>query len=165
MHILLYGTMDFVSMYSDLEWQASSDFLAAGEHANRCAELAETILIIDKSLFLLYRLFGTYFLQSSFFFLILAKKLDSSLDKLILKNCSVNLQVLKGFVKVVDIKYQRAFVGVLRQTIEMMLSGNANGRSGLIDNSLMQYRWIEGYQGLRSKDSLRMSVKETMTGN
>lgn len=165
MHILLYGTMDFVSMYSDLEWQASSDFLAAGEHANRCAELAETILAIDKSLFLTYRLFGTYLLQSSFFFLTLAKKLGSGADKLILKNCSVNLKVLDAFVNVANITYQRTFVGVLRRTLEAMLSGNAKEGSEVVDDSLMKYRWIEGYHGLWSKDGLGRSAKGTGTGN
>jgi hypothetical protein len=144
MHILLYGKMDFVSMYSDLEWQASPGFLAAGEHANRCAELAESILVIDKSLFLMYRLFGTYLLQSSFFFLILANKLGSDADKMILKNCSINLQVLDAFVKVADIAYQRTFVGFLRRTLERIVSGDGDWADGgvVIDEELMQYRWI-----------------------
>jgi hypothetical protein len=39
MHIFLYGTMDFVQMYNDLEWQSSPDFLKAAEHANSCAKV------------------------------------------------------------------------------------------------------------------------------
>lgn len=39
MHIILYGTMDFVEMYRDLTWQASSSFVAAGEHAIACAQV------------------------------------------------------------------------------------------------------------------------------
>lgn len=160
MHILLYGKMDFVSMYSDLEWQASPDFLAAGEHANRCAELAESILVIDKSLFLMYRLFGTYLLQSSFFFLILANKLGSDADKMILKNCSINLQVLDAFVKLADIAYQKTFVGFLRRTLERIVSRDGDWADGglVIDEELMQYRWIGGYHGLWSKDRLVSSA-------
>ena len=39
MHIFLYGTMYFVQMYNDLEWQSSPDFLKAAEHANSCAKV------------------------------------------------------------------------------------------------------------------------------
>lgn len=40
LHILIYGQMDLISMYEDTEWQASSDFLAAGEHAIVCANVS-----------------------------------------------------------------------------------------------------------------------------
>lgn len=40
MHILLYGPMDIVVMYEDLKWQASSEFVAACEHANACAKVS-----------------------------------------------------------------------------------------------------------------------------
>jgi hypothetical protein len=39
LHILLFGTMDFVEMFKDLSWQASSDFVQAGEHAMACAQV------------------------------------------------------------------------------------------------------------------------------
>lgn len=39
LHILLFGTMDFVEMYKNLTWQASSDFVQAGEHAMSCAQV------------------------------------------------------------------------------------------------------------------------------
>jgi hypothetical protein len=144
--------MDFVSMYGDL------DFLAASEHANRCAELAETILVVDKSLFLMYRLFGTYLLQLSFFFLILANKLGIGADKLILKNYSINLQVLDAFVKVAGIAYQRIFAGVLRTTLERIVNWDTRDGGVAIDEALMQYRWIGGYHGLWSKDRLISSA-------
>jgi hypothetical protein len=40
LHILLFGTMDFVEMYKDLSWQASADFVQAGEHAISCAKVS-----------------------------------------------------------------------------------------------------------------------------
>ena len=42
MFILLHGPMDIVQMYKDHAWQASSDFLAAGEHAAACANVRPT---------------------------------------------------------------------------------------------------------------------------
>jgi xylanolytic transcriptional activator XlnR len=70
MYVLLYGKMDFVAMYNDASWLASPDFLLAGEHAVACAKI-----LVGRNLQLCYRYFGTYLLQSSFVFLILAKKL------------------------------------------------------------------------------------------
>jgi len=49
MHILLYGTMDFVQMYNDLEWQSSSEFLKAGEHANFCGKVGSMIILAPQS--------------------------------------------------------------------------------------------------------------------
>jgi hypothetical protein len=46
MHILLYGTMDFIQMCNDPQWQSSSDFLKAGEHANSCAKVCFKIVLI-----------------------------------------------------------------------------------------------------------------------
>lgn len=43
MHILLYGPMDIVVMYEDLKWQASSEFVAACEHANSCAKVSHEL--------------------------------------------------------------------------------------------------------------------------
>lgn len=40
MHVLLYGQMDLVRMYEDAEWQASPDFIRAGEHAMACANVS-----------------------------------------------------------------------------------------------------------------------------
>ena len=39
LHVLLFGTMDIVQMYRDLDWQSSSDFVQAGEHAISCAKV------------------------------------------------------------------------------------------------------------------------------
>jgi hypothetical protein len=46
MHILLYGPMDIVVMYEDLEWQASSEFIVACEHANACAKVSQSALVL-----------------------------------------------------------------------------------------------------------------------
>jgi hypothetical protein len=37
MHILVYGKMDLINMYDDIEWQKSPSFIKAGEHAVSCA--------------------------------------------------------------------------------------------------------------------------------
>lgn len=42
MFILLHGPMDLVRMHHDLEWQLSSNFLIAGEHAVACANVTTT---------------------------------------------------------------------------------------------------------------------------
>jgi len=39
MYILLYGQMDLFTMYEDIEWQASSDFIEAGKHTFSCANV------------------------------------------------------------------------------------------------------------------------------
>ncbi|KAF8853852.1 hypothetical protein BDZ45DRAFT_706805 [Acephala macrosclerotiorum] len=92
LHVLLFGTMDFVEMYRDHSWQASTDFIQAGEHAISCAKLAGSILAIDPRLQYIYRYFGTYLLQSSFIFLILAQKLRQAADDLILENLTCSFQ-------------------------------------------------------------------------
>lgn len=48
MHILLYGPMDIVVMYEDLKWQASSEFVAACEHANACAKVSQPGTILHQ---------------------------------------------------------------------------------------------------------------------
>ncbi|KAJ5937822.1 hypothetical protein N7454_004164 [Penicillium verhagenii] len=40
MFVLLHGPMDIVRMYKDHAWQASSDFITAGEHAVACANVS-----------------------------------------------------------------------------------------------------------------------------
>lgn len=47
LHVLLFGTMDFVEMYRDLAWQASTDFVQAGEHAISCAKVSFTLLCLS----------------------------------------------------------------------------------------------------------------------
>ena len=47
MHILLYGPMDIVVMYEDLKWQASSEFVAACDHANACAKVSREMAYRD----------------------------------------------------------------------------------------------------------------------
>lgn len=46
LHILLYGKMDLVCMYEDVEWQVSPDFLKAGEHATACANVLSTLKVL-----------------------------------------------------------------------------------------------------------------------
>jgi hypothetical protein len=71
----------------------------------------------------MYRYFGTYLLQSSFIFLILARKLGKAADRLILQNCSVNLKVPDTFVQIVNIDYQKKFAGVLRRVLKERFEG------------------------------------------
>lgn len=119
-------------------------------------------MVADSRLQFCYRFFGTYLLQSSFIFLILAQKLGNAADDLILKNCSVNLQVLDAFVLVVNIAYQRMFARILRETIERKLKQPRNdvGPGGVdslfnpqgedaLDPFFYNIRWIAGSNGLR----------------
>jgi hypothetical protein len=48
MFVLLHGPMDVVQMYQDHEWQASSDFLSAGEHAVACANVSLSVVILHE---------------------------------------------------------------------------------------------------------------------
>ncbi|PWY68391.1 hypothetical protein BO70DRAFT_374357 [Aspergillus heteromorphus CBS 117.55] len=163
MFVLLHGPMDVVRMYQDLAWQASSEFLIAGEHAVACANIARHILQIDPQLSLMYRFFGTYFLQSSFIFLILAQKLGRHSDSLILHNCAINLQVLDMFVAATNMDYQRTFAKLLRRALShnMDQSSSAQPLEGpqpleessgvpepVLDPEMLRYRWIPGYTGL-----------------
>ncbi|OJJ50600.1 hypothetical protein ASPZODRAFT_55029 [Penicilliopsis zonata CBS 506.65] len=161
MFILLYGLMDVVRMYEDLEWQASSDFIIVGEHAMACASVAKHILLVDPQLLFMYRYFGTYLLQSSFIFLILAQKLGHRSDTLILGNCSINLQVLDTFVKTTNMDYQRTFAKLLRKVLSSQLNtpddtsaspkpstGDTAGESATLDPEMLRYRWTAGHRGL-----------------
>lgn len=120
-------------------------------------------MVADPRLCYLYRFFGTYMLQSSFIFLILAQKLGTAADELILSNCNTNLQVLDAFVSVVNIDYQRTFAKILRQTIERKLKrtplgGRLDGvltaeqisveEEDQLDPFLLQIRWVTGGKGL-----------------
>ncbi|KAJ5627840.1 hypothetical protein N7490_010068 [Penicillium lividum] len=154
MFVLLHGPMDIVRMYKDHIWQASSDFITAGEHAVACANVARYILQVDPRLCLMYRFFGTYFLQSSFIFLILARKLGRQSDELIMRNCAINLQVLDKFVATTNMDYQHTFAKFIRRA----LSYNMGQESSLeeLDSSMSEldpesipYRWIPGYRGLQ----------------
>lgn len=159
MYVLLYGKMDFVAMYNDASWLASwlasPDFLLAGEHAVACAKI-----LVDRNLQLCYRYFGTYLLQSSFVFLILAKKLRREADGYIVETCSANLQALDTFVRTVNIGYQRTFARTLRRTLGRILGREVvNSREGEteeedeeFDPQLLKYRWIGGYSGLWFED-------------
>lgn len=180
MFILLYGPMDLVRMHTDLEWQMSADFLIAGEHAVACAnvsityplyaladtkkalissmkQVAHHILEADPQLCLMYRFFGTYFLQSSFIFLILAQKLGRQSDDLILRNCLINLQVLDIFVASTNMDYQRTFAKVLRRALShnMGLGSSTGGHQTVadLDPEMLAYRWTSGYRGLRIDSS------------
>ncbi|PYI02468.1 hypothetical protein BO78DRAFT_463925 [Aspergillus sclerotiicarbonarius CBS 121057] len=163
MFVLLHGPMDVVRMYQDLAWQGSSEFLTAGEHAVACANIARYILRIDPQLCLMYRFFGTYFLQSSFIFLILAQKLGRQSDDLILRNCAINLQVLDMFVAATNMDYQRTFAKLLRRALSYNLgdssAGSAPGNGqpvaefvgipqSSLDPEMLRYRWVPGYTGL-----------------
>lgn len=46
-YIALYGKMDLKRMYSDVEWLASSDFIAAGTHALACAKVRLLLLSFE----------------------------------------------------------------------------------------------------------------------
>ena len=123
------------------------------------SQLAGSIMKIDPHLHYMYRYFGTYLLQSSFIFLILAQKLGKAADNLILENCMINLQVLDTFVGTVNIDYQRTFARVLRQTLSRRLDSRSSDGSDVetpphdtIDPALLKYRWIAGYNGLWNEE-------------
>lgn len=115
-------------------------------------------MIVDPHFYFLYRVFGTYLVQSSFIFLILARKLGSMSDQLILDNCAVNLQFLDIFVQNSNMTYQRDFAKILRKTLlrgvaDRSLGSREHARSAetakeILDAGLLQYRWIAGYSGL-----------------
>ncbi|PYH42273.1 fungal specific transcription factor domain-containing protein [Aspergillus saccharolyticus JOP 1030-1] len=162
MFVLLHGRMDVVRMYHDLEWQASADFLTAGEHAVACANVASHILRVDPQLSFMYRYFGTYFLQSSFIFLILAQKLGQKSDKLILRNCAINLQVLDQFVLATNMDYQRTFAKLLRKALSYNMKQHSPDQAqdghgdtspleelqSNLDPEMLRYRWTPGFTGL-----------------
>ncbi|KAJ5959869.1 uncharacterized protein N7479_007019 [Penicillium vulpinum] len=157
MFVLLHGPMDVVRMHQDHAWQASSDFLIVGEHAVVCANVARHILRVDPQLRLMYRFFGTYFLQSSFIFLILAQKLGRQSDDLILRNCAINLQVLDMFVATTNMDYQRIFAKFLRRALSYNMAHSSSADvsednqplAEVLDPEMLAYRWIPGYRGLQ----------------
>ena len=167
LHVLVYGKMDLINMYHDTEWQASADFVKAGENAMTCAivmifppivrrswlsNIARCILQKDPRLHILYRLFGTYFLQASFIFMILAKKLRA--DPLILDNCSSNLNALDVVAKRSNIKYRRDFANVLRKIMsDRISSSNDASQLNIFEPELKQYRWTGGHSVLWTSDT------------
>lgn len=110
----------------------------------------------------MYRYFGTYFLQSSFIFLILAQKLGQQSDSLILRNCAINLQVLDKFVLATNMDYQRTFAELLRKALShnMERSSQDQGHTyhdrtspleeveSHLDPEMLRYRWTPGFTGL-----------------
>uniref|UniRef100_A0A093V8Y3 Xylanolytic transcriptional activator xlnR n=1 Tax=Talaromyces marneffei PM1 TaxID=1077442 RepID=A0A093V8Y3_TALMA len=130
MHILLYGPMDIVVMYEDLKWQASSEFVAACEHANACA-------------------------KSCFIFLILAQKLGRQSDDLIISNCAINLEVLDKFILTTNMDYQHDFAKLLRKVLSDLIQHPTSKEPELeeaaqssLDPEMLRYRWIPGFKGL-----------------
>ncbi|CAK7244555.1 MAG: hypothetical protein STHCBS139747_006097 [Sporothrix thermara] len=118
MYTLLYGKLDPVDIFQDTEWLLSNDFLLAAEHADKCTKVTAQILRLDPKLHQCYRFFGTYFLHSSFIFLVLARKLRQSADEYILNSCRTYLRTLEAFATTVNIKYQKTFARVLQDTIQ-----------------------------------------------
>lgn len=109
---------------------------------------------------MLVQLFGTYLLQSSFIFLILAKKLKHLADDYIMQCCETNLCVLDAFVGTVSISYQKTFARVLRETISKRIGaedgsfadGSGPGQGDTFDLEVLKYRWTAGYKGLWCED-------------
>lgn len=109
---------------------------------------------------MLFQLFGTYLLQSSFIFLILAKKLKHLADDYIMRCCETNLRLLDAFVDTVSISYQKTFARVLRETLSQRMSaeddssaaGPASGQGETFDLEVLKYRWTAGYKGLWFED-------------
>jgi xylanolytic transcriptional activator XlnR len=125
---------------------------------------------LDPKLDFMYRYFGTYLLQSSFIFLILAQKLGKQADDLILDTCTANLNMLELFNRVTNIDYQKSFANLLRQTINRTMperqtdiavatdggqdcSQDDSSYEDLLRSELSRYRWTEGYRGLWIADS------------
>lgn len=123
-------------------------------------QITRSIIVADPHFYLLYRLFGTYLVQSSFIFLILARKFGPMSDQLILDNCAINLQVLDIFVQNSNMRYQRDFARTMRRTLEKSVvdreartartahSESEASEAESLDPELLQYRWIAGYSGL-----------------
>lgn len=120
-------------------------------------QISRFIIIADPHFSLLYRIFGTYLVQSSFIFLILARKFGPRSDELILDDCAINLQVLDIFAQNSNMSYQRDFARILRRTLSKSVvsasGGEAHssafeGSAEPLDPELLQYRWTAGYSGL-----------------
>ena len=95
--------------------------------------------------------------QSSFIFLILARKFGSISDQLILDHCAINLQILDIFVQNSNMSYQRDFAKILRRTLSKSVVDRSSGVAHAsasggdvepFDPELLQYRWTAGYSGL-----------------
>jgi hypothetical protein len=124
-------------------------------------QITASILATDTHLQYIYRYFGTYLLQSSFVFLLLATKLAKTADGLIYENCRTNLRALEMFVQVANIRYQRTFARVMRQVlakigdtsiaeddIDGISPDSATGVDKDIPPDLLLYRWTAGNSGL-----------------
>jgi hypothetical protein len=61
---------------------------------------------IDPDLQLFFRVFGTYHLQASFFFIMLAHKLGTLADEQVMKVCEINLKALMIFARTARAEYQ-----------------------------------------------------------
>jgi xylanolytic transcriptional activator XlnR len=108
---------------------------------------------------MLYRLFGTYLLQSSFIFLILIRKLKDP-DQYILSCCTTNLRALDAFVATVNISYQKTFARMLRETLsrrmnpqqDLVTDGSSSEQDDNLSPELLKYRWTPGFNGLWCED-------------
>jgi hypothetical protein len=60
----------------------------------------------DPDLQLFFRVFGTYHLQASFFFIMLAHKLGTLADEQVMKVCEINLKALMIFARTARAEYQ-----------------------------------------------------------
>ncbi|CAK7204980.1 hypothetical protein SEUCBS139899_007743 [Sporothrix eucalyptigena] len=169
MYTILYGKLDPVDIFEDTEWLLSNDFLIAAEHADKCTKVTAQILRLDPKLHGFYRLFGTYFLHSSFIFLILARKLRQSADDYILNSCRTYLRTLEAFAATVNIKYQKTFARVLQDTISKCVEAqnqqklqpdaaeSAASADDWLDPEILNYRWTAGHGGLWNGEMGRQS--------
>jgi hypothetical protein len=60
----------------------------------------------DPDLQLFFRVFGTYHLQASFCFIMLAHKLGTLADEQVMKVCEINLKALMIFARTARAEYQ-----------------------------------------------------------
>jgi xylanolytic transcriptional activator XlnR len=117
--------------------------------------MAQRILRVDPHLSLMYRYYGTYFLQSCFIFLILAQKLGRQSDSLIISNCAINLEVLDKFILTTNMDYQHDFARLLRKVLSDLVQHPVSEEFELQENiqpslgpEMLRYRWIPGFKGL-----------------
>ncbi|KUL89829.1 hypothetical protein ZTR_02723 [Talaromyces verruculosus] len=143
---------DFVQL---AEVESETSALHSCEHANACAKMAQRILRVDPHLSLMYRYYGTYFLQSCFIFLILAQKLGRQSDSLIISNCAINLEVLDKFILTTNMDYQHDFARLLRKVLSDLVQHPVSEEFELqeniqpsLDPEMLRYRWIPGFKGL-----------------
>lgn len=117
--------------------------------------MAQHILRVDPHLSLMYRYYGTYFLQSCFIFLILAQKLGRQSDSLIIGNCATNLEVLDKFILTTNMDYQHDFARLIRKVLSDLIQNPASKEiepqeniQPSLDPEMLRYRWIPGFKGL-----------------